>query len=231
MGCVATSFPGNLDTFTARKVVDLEDAVKALEAKVGKDGSAVTSSHDYKLANLPPAVRLDPTIPASGEFLSPAVTGINNYALPLEFCGFIPLLIPVAMSIDALGIYIPGAGGAGSVVRLGIYSEDPATGKPANVLAQVTLDGTVSARAYATFTAVPLNPGWHWLAAVNQVAAATLVTTNSGAAYQKLMAGVPPYAATEPANAWGISGISGALANNPSVVRATEGGWACVRRA
>lgn len=64
---MASSFPTSLDTFTnptsadamdsvsvphATQHSDLNDAVEALEAKVGANGSAVTSSHDYKIAQL-----------------------------------------------------------------------------------------------------------------------------------------------------------------------------------
>ena len=59
---MATSYPSSLDTFTNPQSTDLlsaagvshadqhanvNDAVEALEAKVGADSSAVTSSHDY----------------------------------------------------------------------------------------------------------------------------------------------------------------------------------------
>ena len=59
---MATSYPSSLDTFTNPQSTDLlsaagvshadqhanvNDAVEALEAKVGANSSAVTSSHDY----------------------------------------------------------------------------------------------------------------------------------------------------------------------------------------
>lgn len=62
---MSTSFPGALDDFTnpsgsqslaagghSQLHADLNDAVEALEAKVGADLSAVTTSHDYLLAQL-----------------------------------------------------------------------------------------------------------------------------------------------------------------------------------
>lgn len=64
---MASNFPSSLDTFTnpsstdamdsvsvphATQHSDLNDAVEALQAKVGADSSAVTSSHDYKIAAL-----------------------------------------------------------------------------------------------------------------------------------------------------------------------------------
>ena len=64
---MASNFPSSLDTFTnpsstdamdsvsvshATQHSDLNDAVEALQAKVGADSSAVTTSHDYKIAQL-----------------------------------------------------------------------------------------------------------------------------------------------------------------------------------
>ena len=64
---MASNFPSSLDTFTnslstdamdsvsvphATQHSDLNDAVEALQAKVGADSSGVTSSHDYKIAQL-----------------------------------------------------------------------------------------------------------------------------------------------------------------------------------
>lgn len=63
---MTTNFPSGLDSFTnptatdamdsatvphADQHADVNDAVEALQAKVGVDGSAVTSSLDYKVAN------------------------------------------------------------------------------------------------------------------------------------------------------------------------------------
>jgi len=61
---MATNFPGSLDAFTNpsssdtldnpphdQQHADVNDAVEALQAKVGVDGSAVTDSLDYKVEN------------------------------------------------------------------------------------------------------------------------------------------------------------------------------------
>ena len=64
---MASNFPSSLDTFTnpsssdamdsvsvphATQHSDLNDAVEALQTKVGADSSGVASSHDYKIAQL-----------------------------------------------------------------------------------------------------------------------------------------------------------------------------------
>jgi butyrate kinase len=62
---MATSFPSGLDSFTNPTAVDTldspphdtqhtdaNDAIEALEAKVGVDGSAVTTSHEYRINSI-----------------------------------------------------------------------------------------------------------------------------------------------------------------------------------
>ena len=62
---MATSFPSSLDSFTNPTAVDTldspphdtqhtdaNDAIEALEAKVGVDGSAVTTSHEYRINSI-----------------------------------------------------------------------------------------------------------------------------------------------------------------------------------
>ena len=66
---MATNFPSSLDSLTnpasnsplsnpahASQHANINDAVEALEAKVGIDGSTVTTSHDYKISQLQAAV-------------------------------------------------------------------------------------------------------------------------------------------------------------------------------
>ncbi len=64
---MSTNFPGSLDTYTtkvdntddvlAAHINDPQDAIEALEAKVGVDSSAITNSHDYLLTHLPAQVQ------------------------------------------------------------------------------------------------------------------------------------------------------------------------------
>jgi hypothetical protein len=62
---MATNFPTSLDSFTNPTAVDTldspphdtqhanaNDAIEALEAKVGVDGSAVTTSHEYRINSI-----------------------------------------------------------------------------------------------------------------------------------------------------------------------------------
>ena len=71
---MATSFPSGLDSLTnpssgdslsspshSAQHANVNDAVEALQAKVGVNGSAVTSSHDYQLANIGTWTAFTPT--------------------------------------------------------------------------------------------------------------------------------------------------------------------------
>ena len=75
---MTTSFPTGLDALTnptgsssltspdhAGQHADINDAVEALEAKVGVDGSAVTSSLDYKITNINASNLASGTVPSA----------------------------------------------------------------------------------------------------------------------------------------------------------------------
>ena len=108
---MTTNFPTSLDAFTnpsatdamdsvtvphATQHADLNDAVEALQAKVGVDGSAVTTSLDYKVAQMPNnaggstglysyTLTTSPTSFISHSYTSPA----NNRLVSLTYTGLI----------------------------------------------------------------------------------------------------------------------------------------------
>lgn len=92
---MSTNFPTSLDALTnptstdtvdtvshADQHANANDAIEALEAKVGADGSAVTTSHDYKLSGVTStdkAVSLNGTETLTNKTLtSPAISQIDN---------------------------------------------------------------------------------------------------------------------------------------------------------
>ena len=79
---MATNFPTSLDAFTNPTAVDTldspphdvqhadaNDAIEALQAKVGVDGSAVTDSLDYKVANFTNKLGSDAAVRTLGSFV------------------------------------------------------------------------------------------------------------------------------------------------------------------
>jgi hypothetical protein len=104
---MATNFPASLDTFTnptstdamnsvtvphATQHANLNDAVEALEAKVGVDGSAVVTSLEYRVTVLENAEIPDTIIDAKGDLIvgSAADTatrlpvGLDTYVLSAD---------------------------------------------------------------------------------------------------------------------------------------------------
>jgi len=87
---MTTNFPASQDSFsrpTASSALtghaalhdDLADAIEAVEAKVGSDSSAVTTSHDYKIAQLEGK---SPTITLAGDASgSVTLTNLGNGTL------------------------------------------------------------------------------------------------------------------------------------------------------
>jgi len=86
---LATSFPTGLDALTnptssdglnspdhAGQHANVNDAVEALEAKVGVNGSAVTSSLDYKITNINASNLASGTVPSAR--VAGAYTGVTS---------------------------------------------------------------------------------------------------------------------------------------------------------
>ena len=98
---MASSFPTSLDAFTnpsstdamdsvsvphATQHSDLNDAVEALEAKVGADSSAVTSSHDYKIADHASRITTLEGASGGGTALITATTFSGASAVSIDNC-------------------------------------------------------------------------------------------------------------------------------------------------
>ena len=104
---MATAFPGALDTFTnpsstdlmnsgtvphATQHSDLNDAVEALEAKVGANSSAVATSFDYRIGILEANELPDTIIDAKGDLIvgsadntaARLAVGTNGYVLTAD---------------------------------------------------------------------------------------------------------------------------------------------------
>jgi hypothetical protein len=119
---VTTSFPGGLDDFVnpagtslltspdhAGQHTDLNDAVEALEAKVGVDGSLVATSLDYKLSN---DVVLKSVVDAKGDLLvGTAADTVARLAV-----GVTNGHVLTADSTETLGVKWAASGGGGVTI-------------------------------------------------------------------------------------------------------------------
>lgn len=122
---MATSFPSGLDALTnptssdglnspdhAGQHADVNDAIEALEAKVGVDGSAVTSSLDYKIAALTTSSGF---VPIGAVTMYSGSTAPTNWAVcdgaELAIATYGPLYAIIGTRYGAL---TNGSGGAGT---------------------------------------------------------------------------------------------------------------------
>lgn len=138
-----TTFPGALDppldVTLADDFIDpdhvnsVDDRVRAVEAKVGADGSAVTSSHDWKLR---PSFRDQRTTAESGYVTVASYAMIEGRALALRITAVgvldggteaITRTITACYRRDGTGVYLVGAEQVEVDQRTGLASADLTT--------------------------------------------------------------------------------------------------------
>lgn len=186
---MTTNFPLSLDDFTnpssgsslsspshADQHADANDAIEALEAKVGVDNSAVTTSLDYRTTALAAASSFGFVsgryhISGTGYHSS---AGTNITMSTANRCFYIPILIGVQTTFDRIAARTASTFSGSGVWRLGIYNN--ANGAPSSLVLDA---GTVSPTAASTVYPITINQtlsiGWYWLA----VCAQTVASTNS----------------------------------------------------
>jgi hypothetical protein len=188
---------------------DANDAIEALEAKVGINGSAVSTSLDYLVtqANAIGSSGLVSgiyyTTFSNSNTMSQATRTTNQVT-------YSPFLVDRTQSFDRIAIKSSSTLTGNVTVRLGIYNnsnKNPST---------VVLDaGTVVASAATVVYSITINqslsPGWYWLAAVVQ--ATTGVSSLRGiqdisAFYQGALSSTLASFEASPAQ----TGVSGAFA-------------------
>jgi len=118
----------------------------------------------------PPARPLLP-VPVAGQYMIPlsqastsTSSTLGNGTLRLA-----PIVLERTLTIDRIGGEITGAGEAGSVLRLGIYSDNGNAYPNALLLDGGTIDGTSATTQVATVSLVLL-PGLYWIGGAVQAA-------------------------------------------------------------
>lgn len=109
----------------------------------------------------------------SGYYSSTPHTNRTTAGSTLNQLNFQPLWVPRALTIDRIAVEVTGAGGAGAVQRLGIYSDAAAKDHPGALLLDAgTVDATGTGLLAITINQA-LTAGLYWLAVVSQVATST----------------------------------------------------------
>ena len=174
---MTTNFPTSLDALTnptstdsltspshADQHANANDAIEALEAKVGVNGSAVTASLDYLVTQ---ANAIGSSGLASGTYYTTSSnTGSTQATVTTTgTVSYLPFLVERTTTFDRIACRTSTTITGTSTVRLGIYNNSDK--KPTTVLLDA---GTVSVNATSTIFSITinqtLNPGWYWLAHV-----------------------------------------------------------------
>ena len=116
----------------------------------------------------------------SGSYYSLTIGAGSDGTQTESLCRYSPFFVSAQRAFDRIGI-VTGAGGAGTNnIRLGIYNNDTATGKPSTVKLDA---GTVAANAASTLFTITISQtlasGWYWLAFCAQGGGGTRVFPNS----------------------------------------------------
>jgi hypothetical protein len=118
----------------------------------------------------------------SGCYYSPGFGNFSTQALTASRLYATPFFVPYRATLDRIGLNVSGAGGAGCVIRLGIYADitDAAGGYPGSLILDAgTIDGTSATTQEITISQA-VDAGVIWLCAVNQVGTAATVRSISG---------------------------------------------------
>ena len=174
---MTTNFPTSLDALANPTSTDAltspshsdqhanaNDAIEALEAKVGVDGSPVTTSLDYLVTQ---ANAIGSSGLVSGTYYTTSSnTGSTQATVTTTgTVSYLPFLVERTTTFDRIACRTATTITGTSTVRLGIYNNS--NKQPTTVLLDA---GTVSVNAASTIFSITinqtLNPGWYWLAHV-----------------------------------------------------------------
>lgn len=119
----------------------------------------------------------------TGVWYAPGFSNRATKAMTVNRLYCVPFWVPRPTAIQNIGLAVSGAGGAGSVIRLGVYADvaDQYGGAPGALLGEAasTIDGT-SATSQFTALSLTLPAGLVWLAAVAQVGTSPTVRSVTG---------------------------------------------------
>lgn len=130
---------------------------------------------------------------------------------------FVPFIVATSKTWDRIGCDVAVVAAATGVVRLGIFANNT-SGQPGTLILDAgTIDATGTGGKNVTISQL-LAPGLYWLCAVGQVAGtAQLRATVSGQKQTAYFSGANMFSGTEAGVALVATGVTGALASNPSI--------------
>ena len=162
-------------------------------------------------------VRADKPIPLHRRYAAGRWYNQENYShtvsdtktLSVGYIDLVPFVMAEPVGLDRIGTKVNVAGGAGSVIRLGIYRD--VDGLPRDlVLDAGTIDGT-SATMQAITISVQLPRDIYWMGVVAQVGTSPGVVAYTPVGAGCPFIGIPTQSSSTTAMAYWIAGVTGAL--------------------
>ena len=139
-----------------------------------------------------------------------STSGVTTVVPTKDRSTFTAVFVPKGGAIDRVAIEVTTVGGAGSVVRIGLYADN--NGAPSTLINDAGTVDTATATGFQTLTVswTGLNAGLYWICAVAQVG-----TSPTLRAVSTVLSGFAPYRLTTTSNVpdqWQVQGQkSGAL--------------------
>jgi len=201
-----------------------QDFLLAMQAK-GYTAASVLETVDQSMIGVPP-MRWQ-----TGTYVRNPVgtTAVGTLAMTLSRSYATAVYVPYGASIDRASVEITAAGGAGSVVRFGLYSD--LNGAPGTLISDDgTVDSSTTGFKEDTVAWTELTASLYWVVTVAQVGTAPTVRTVSTP-----IETIAPYRSTTLTNtpdAWCVYGgnITGALPSSFGAITAhTNGPMVIVR--
>jgi hypothetical protein len=168
-----TSSAANLSisagTTSAAGALQLTDSVSSTSTTTAATPNAVKTVSDLGLYK-PSVIKMQ-----SGSYYKvPIARGADVFTAVVSTTYYSPIYIPETITVDRLAIGTTSAHSGSAVVRLGIYNNDTATGKPSTVLLDGGTVTTPAGTASVNLTvSQSVSPGIYWLAFNSQTAATT----------------------------------------------------------
>ena len=224
---MTTAFPGAIDAFTNPTATDALDSATVPHASQHANiNDAVEAVETYLLAQ---------NFGFTSGLYYRGINGLSNNATPiLNQTVFLPFAINKTQTFDRIAIQTGTSYVGTGAVRLGIYNNDSATGKPSTVVLDAgTVATTAATTIYEITISQSLSAGAYWIAFNMQTAPATPRFQGGSTAVDNAMGyfvSTTGIVSTGNAGAWTEASISGAFATAGTLVSATSGGT-CVLRA
>lgn len=103
---------------------------------------------------------------------SPTSTSTSTMTLIVNRLYMVPFHVPVKRSFDRIGVVVTSAGGAGAVLRLGVYANS--LGYPGSLVVADSTVLTNTTGAKEMTISHTFDPGLHWIGVVAQVSACSM---------------------------------------------------------